>query len=130
MPTFKTSRSRGFTLIEVMIVVVIVGIIASFAVPSYVRYVRDGKRSEGQVALLSLSTQLERCFTEGFSYVSGSCPTGPLDSQSGYYSLSVSAAATSYTLTAEPNFQDTQCGDLTLTHTGSRGSSAGGACWK
>lgn len=130
MPTFKTSRNRGFTLIEVIIVVVIVGIIASFAVPSYMRYVRDSKRSEGQVALLSLSTQLERCFTEGFSYVSASCPTAPVDSQSGYYSLSISAAATSYTLTASPNFTDTQCGDLTLTHTGSRGSSAGTACWK
>ncbi|UTW11244.1 type IV pilin protein [Marinobacterium rhizophilum] len=124
------NRKNGFTLIEVMIVVVIVGIIASFAVPSYVRYVRDSKRSEGQVALMSLSTQLERCFTEGFSYVGASCPTASVDSQSGYYSLSISAAATSYTLTAEPNFQDSQCGDLTLTHTGSRGSSAGNACWK
>jgi type IV pilus assembly protein PilE len=130
MRRFNFSKSNGFTLTEVLVVVVIIGILASFAVPSYVQYVRDSKRSEGQVALMNLSAQLERCFTEGFSYTSGTCPTGPVDSQSGYYTLTVSAASTSYTLVAAPNFQDTQCGDLTLTHTGVKGSTESGVCWQ
>ena len=53
-------RSAGFTLIEVMIVVVIIGILASIAYPSYNEYVKRGNRTEGQVFLSDAAARQER----------------------------------------------------------------------
>lgn len=74
------SKKRGFTLIELMVVVVIVGVISAIAFPSYVEYVRKSKRAEVRSALLENAQYMERFFTENSSYLkspSGASPVLP-----------------------------------------------------
>ena len=80
---FRTSklnhkRIAGFTLVELMILVAIVGILAAIAYPSYIESVRKGKRAEGRAALTSLLQQQERYFTQNNTYAEftmGNAPT-------------------------------------------------------
>lgn len=64
-----SSSLRGFTLVEMMIVVVIVGILASIAYPSYTDYIRKGRRAAGQAALVELMQQQERYMTQNNCYL-------------------------------------------------------------
>jgi type IV pilus assembly protein PilE len=68
MTLSTTSNSRGFTLIEVMIVVAIIGVLASIAIPSYQQYVMRGNRAEAKNALLALAQRLEQNYTLSGSY--------------------------------------------------------------
>lgn len=130
---------RGFTLIELMIVVVVIAILVAVGYPSYVEQVRKGKRAEGRSALLRAAQIQERFFTDrnryatqaelatamgvtGATIYSGENP----NLASGAYVITVALGAgnTSFTLTATPNaaaaFSDPQCGNLTLTSAGVR----------
>jgi type IV pilus assembly protein PilE len=61
----KTASNKGFTLIEVMIVVAIVGILAAVAYPSYQDHVRKSRRAEAQSALMGLAAAMERQLHRG-----------------------------------------------------------------
>lgn len=119
--------SKGFTLIELMIVIVIVGIIASIALPIYNESIRKSKRSEGVAALANYAQRFERCFTESFSYTGDNCPAENDGSnnptENGYYDIKVERTETTYMLTAESNFTDARCGNLSLNQTGLKGES-------
>jgi type IV pilus assembly protein PilE len=131
-------RQSGFTLIELMIVVVIAAIIAAIAIPSYTSYIRKGRRSDAQSGLLQAQACYERCFTRTNTYVScdTNCGVPGLTPQS-YYNLteSVTATNTSYTLTATPigpQALDAQCTTLTINQQavkGQTGSATAGTCW-
>lgn len=60
---------HGFTLIEIMVVVAIIGVLAAIAYPNYTEYVRKGKRAEGRTALMELMQQQERHMTQRNAYV-------------------------------------------------------------
>jgi type IV pilus assembly protein PilE len=139
------SRVQGFTLIEVMIVVLIVGVLAAIAWPQYTQYVLDSNRSTCAAKLVELSNHMERYFTENQSYrdssnnapdvtdflSSDSCPP---DSSSPAYDLSIATASdTEYTLTATAQGRQTNddCGNLTLDETGDKGATGGTVtqCW-
>ena len=147
----KRSRFSGFTLIELMIVVAIVGILATSAYPSYQEYVRRSARAEARAAVLNMAQLQERNFSDRGAYVSvtGGSGTGGWANASWSgsdfarrkYEIGVVAAASvtggpldTFTITATPanGFSDPRCGNLTLASDGTRGSSAGdvATCWK
>jgi type IV pilus assembly protein PilE len=114
--------SQGFTLIELMITVAIVGILAAIAYPSYQEYVKKSRRVDAEGVLLGLANAMERRFTETNSYVGATNPAAGT-----YYTVTISAStASSYTLSAAPTgAQSTdKCGTLTLTQTGAKGFTA------
>jgi len=141
---------NGFTLIELMIVVVIIGILASMAYPAYIENTRAAKRATAQSDLMELASFLERRFTENNSYL---IPNGSTDPISGDacstsagcepslensvthdnydYDFSGTPTQTTYVLEAEP--QDGQasdkCGTMTLAET-SATTAATTNCWR
>ena len=135
---------RGFTLIEVMIVVAIVAILTAIALPSYQEYIRRGHRAEARAALLQGAQWMERAATATGTYpLTASFPPTLTTVPSGRYAISAAsppasaASGTAFTLTAAPQSGQTgdKCGSYTLTHTGTRGAAplTGGAtvatCW-
>lgn len=131
-------RARGFTLIELMIVVVVVSIIIAIAFPSYTEQVRKGRRADAKAALAELSQFMERTLVENKTYTpGGASPTlpfteSPKDGTSKYYTLSLRAvAATSYTLQAVPkNAQaNDKCGTMTLNSLGVKTAALTSGCW-
>ena len=91
-------RQRGMSLIELMIVVVIVGILAAIAIPSYRAYVIRANRADAKVALLSTAQNLERCYTNStpYAYNSANCNAAvpsPFTVASGTYQINVFSAA-------------------------------------
>lgn len=140
-------KSRGFTLIELMIAAGIVAILASIAYPSYQNYVRRGARAQAQAAMMDAAQKEERYYTSNNTYVqmtSSSVPNGfqnysGSDSASRKYDITVGAKtggtlANGFLVTATPanGFSDPDCGILTLDNLGVKGVGAGtvAACWK
>lgn len=139
--TKSIHTKRGFTLIELMIVVAIIGIIASIAVPSYQRYVESTRRTAAQGDLLELAQFMERRYTNGYDYrdAGGSAPTLPFTTQPRQgtpvfynYSFEGKVKKTEFELKATPvgGQAGDDCGWLSIDHTGARKSYGGGDCWK
>jgi prepilin-type N-terminal cleavage/methylation domain len=127
-------REAGFTLVELMIVVVVATILAAIAYPAYTNQVRKSRRADAQAVLVAFGNAMERYFTTNVTYLgaaTGGANTGaprifateaPLDGSIKYYDLTIQGAtATTYTLRATP--KGTQVGDgiLELTGAGFRG---------
>jgi len=121
----KYAKSKGFNLIELMVVLIILGIIVSIALPAYTDQMIASRRSDGQAALLNMSALMEHYYTENNTYVGATAATLNITnlSQQGYYQLSISnLTATTYTLTATPvaggpQVSDAACGALSITNT-------------
>jgi type IV pilus assembly protein PilE len=145
LTTFLVRRlggQRGFTLIEVMVVVVVLGILAAIAIPNYAEYVNRSRRTEAKTALLQIAQWQERRRTEAGGYQT-SFPSGfalsrvPAEvSQPQTYAISLAApTATAYTLTAVRAgvMAADPCGDFTLTHLGvqstTNGTRSATECW-
>ncbi|HKJ17362.1 MAG TPA: type IV pilin protein [Xanthomonadales bacterium] len=124
---------RGFTLIEAMIVLIIIAILVALAYPAYIDQVRKARRADAQEGLLASAQVLERCFTRVNAYNDASCPGVNGDTDSGYYTVSSTITATTYTLTAAPNGDQVNddCGSFSLDYLGNRSvtSTTTPRCW-
>ena len=123
---------RGFTLIELMIVLAVVSIIIAFAYPSYRDHIVKAHRAEGMGELLDLADRLERFYSDQGTYAGatlGSATTDlrPVATEKGKYNLAITAQnAISFTVTATPQdaqADDTKCGTFTLTSLGAKSTS-------
>lgn len=134
--------SKGFTLIELMVTVAIVGILTMIALPSYQAYVLKSHRTVAINALMSLASQEARWYTTNNAYQSDMTQLGyalansnPVpDASSNYYKISAVTTASSFTLTAVPqgNQANDTCGNFTYTDLGVQGvngTSSASSCW-
>lgn len=149
-PVYGKQLQQGFTLIEVMIVVAIIGILAAVAYPSYLNYVIKTRRATAGACLMELSQWMERNYTTCLAYdKTGSGCSTTVDSAalpsptcisdlSGNYGFTIAAtpaiSGTSYQLNAAPvagssQAKDTTCGTLTLNQQGVKGAAATSGCW-
>lgn len=133
-------KTKGFTLIELMITVAIIGILAAIAYPSYMESVMKSRRADAKSALLDGTQAMEKYYTENSKYTGATIGTVvPSSSTDGYYTLSFSVApsAAAFTLQATPTTKGKQntdkCGNFTLSSTGAKGVNGGSLsvtdCW-
>lgn len=142
----RNNRQGGFTLIEVMVVVVIVGILAAIAYPSYTDIVRQTRRSDALSALMDMMAKQERYFTDFNIYVKegdlaklGFTVSSDKVATTGDYYLISAAACTDSTIAScvvltavgqngqEKDGGSGACKTLTLNSQGTKGPAA---CWK
>lgn len=140
-------RQHGFTLIELMIVVAVMGILASIAYPSYQDSVRKSRRADARAVLLEAAQFMERRYTEDLT---GGYPAidldtvglgkSPKDGTTLYYDVTVAVTTVSgrgvaFALSAVPSGAQSSdvCGTLTLTNAGVKGQATGKTvdeCWR
>ena len=123
------ARARGFTLIELMVVVVVIAILSAIVYPSYAESVRRSKRVSAQARMTEVAQRLQQYYSErqgSASYTTSltelQYPAATLYSEAQAHTIAVSAGpagiATTYLITATPVKNDPTCGNLTLDHLG------------
>ena len=125
--------NKGFTLIELVIAMAIIGILASIAYPSYLDYITRARRQDGQTALLELANQMEQYYANNNTYQTATIATGnPSDIQSsntspeGWYRLTITEQSdANYALQATAikaqAKNDKRCQNLTFNRVGEKG---------
>ncbi|VXB45491.1 Pilus assembly protein PilE [Luteimonas sp. 9C] len=144
-PTARSRFARGFTLIELMVVVAVVAILASIALPSYQDSVRKSRRAQAKADMVELAQRFERFHTvnntyEGFwagafGAANASVASPSTQGATVAYLITSEATPNTFTLTSEPQgnqTQDTRCGTLGMTNTGVKSETGTGSlsdCW-
>lgn len=150
MDVRRSAGMRGFTLVEMMVVVVILALLASIGYPTYLQYVVRSNRQAARAAIYALADRQEQFFGDNKQYADGLVTlgydddtisigrdgqwTGNDDADRTYSLTIIDADATSYTIEAQPEGvqaeRDGDCGTLSLTSGGERSQTGGGnGCW-
>jgi len=132
-------KNRGFTLIELMVVVAIIGVISAIAFPSYNSYMKKSRRADAKVGLSKLADKQERYYLQQNTYATSTADLGlanPVVSDEGYYNITVKAGAgtAGFTLSAvavgvQTSDTTTSAGDCTTMTLSSTGAKTPTACW-
>lgn len=134
---------QGVTLLELMIVIVIVGILVSIALPSYTEFINKGRRADGMAALMDSANRQEQFMFDRNRYAQTMAELGMgATSTDGHYTVTIDAADAScpinrcYSLRAtpaasSPQVDDLKCTAFTLTSAGNKGATgtAAASCW-
>jgi len=131
-------RQGGFTLIELMIVVLILGVLMAIAIPSYNRYSIKTRRATAAACLLERGQLMERYYTTHLTYVGAGAPA-QCDGVENFYTIGwdggTAPTARAFSITAVPKAgqtADTECATLSLDQAGARGVTGTGSaavCW-
>ncbi|MCQ4322068.1 type IV pilin protein [Stutzerimonas stutzeri] len=143
MKKLRSPRQGGFTLIELMIVVAIIGVLAAIVFPSYQEHVRKARRADAQASLFELAQFMERQYTANGTYELSDTTLlpydeAPRDGATKFYDLAFKneePTASTFVLTATPKngMTDDRCGTLSLSNIGAKESTGDAAvtdCWK
>ncbi len=134
-------HSHGFTLIELMITVAIIGILAAIAYPSYVDQVRKSRRTDAQSLLLQAANRQERYYTTEYEYAADMAALGlTTETENGFYDVEVASAdQDSFTIRADAKgdqandictaFEINQLGEKTANDSDSASSDISLQCW-
>ena len=136
------NKVKGFSLVELMVVIAIIGIISAIALPSFDRYMKKGRRADAKVGLSKVADKQERYYLQNNIYGSDTSKLGltnPWISDEGFYSIVVDsgADASGFTLTAtaqDAQLKDLDCQTMSLSSTGAKTATAGTGgdattCW-
>ncbi|MCL1826189.1 MAG: type IV pilin protein [Betaproteobacteria bacterium] len=132
------NTQKGFTLLELVIVVAIVAILATIAIPSYQSYMIKTRRAAAATCLLEISQSMERFHTVNMTYMGYTLPALQCSNDlAGHYIFTLSdQAARAYLLSATPqgaqaSKDPASCGTLTIDQAGQKGAAADvSACWR
>jgi len=121
-------KNKGFTLIELMIVVAIIGVMSAIAFPSYDSYMKKSRRADAKVGLSKLADKQERFYLQNNTYTNSFAAAGlntSNASEEGYYSFAISSAdlVSGFIITAtagSSQANDTGCTTMTLSSTGAK----------
>lgn len=135
-----SSHNSGFTLIEVLITIAILGILTAIVIPSHNHTTTKARRTDAKIALLESASSLEKCYVINNQYNHPSCRSYPASgvdtvySAEGHYKIvATNLNETSFTLTAmpadnSPQINDAHCVNFTIDSKGTKGAT-NSDCW-
>ena len=110
-------NNKGFSLVELMIVLAIIGVLSAIGYPSYDSYMKKSRRSDAKIALQGMADRQERFYLQNNTYTANTANAGGTGTEKNYYVLSIAAAdVNGFTLTATAVAGGPQANDTTTSH--------------